>query len=266
MENLHFLKLGGSLITDKSKPHSPRLDVLARLAAEIASARRSRPGLKLLVGHGSGSFGHVPARRYGTRQGVHTPQEWQGFVEVWKEAAALNHLVVEALFTAGLPVIALPASASLVASHGKVAAWELTPISSALQAGLVPVIYGDVIFDRGRGGTIFSTEDLFKILAPQLHPRFLLLAGLEDGVWADFPGRTQLVTHITPHNIQSVSQALGGSASVDVTGGMEGKVRQMVSLVEENPGLDVLIFSGEKPGNVEQALLGQVIGTLIRNE
>ena len=85
-------------------------------------------------------------------------------------------------------------------------------------------------------------------------------------MWSDFPGRTQLITHITPHNIQSVSQALGGSASVDVTGGMEGKVRQMVSLVEENPGLDVLIFSGEKPGNVEQALLGQVIGTIIQNE
>jgi isopentenyl phosphate kinase len=263
MENLQFLKLGGSLITDKSLPHTPRLEVLSRLAYEIAAARRSNLAMKLLVGHGSGSFGHVPAQRYNTRQGVRTPEEWQGFVEVWKEASALNHIVVEALHAAGLPAIALPASASLVAKDGKASAWNLMPLTSALQAGLVPVIYGDVIFDQMRGGTIFSTEDLFRFLAPQLGPQRLLLAGLEEGVWADFPRRTQFVEYITPQNVQSVAQALGGSASVDVTGGMESKVRQMMNLVEEIPGLEVLIFSGEKPGNVIQALCGAQIGTRI---
>ena len=94
---LTLLKLGGSLITDKNRPHTPRLEVLARLAEEIAAARRQRPGLRLLLGHGSGSFGHVPAQKYGTCQGVHSADEWQGFVEVWHQAAALNRLVMEAL-------------------------------------------------------------------------------------------------------------------------------------------------------------------------
>lgn len=266
MDNLQFLKLGGSLITDKSLPHSPRLEVLSRLAYEIAAARQSDPGLKLIVGHGSGSFGHIPARRHGTRKGVRTPEEWQGFAEVWKEAAALNHIVVEALYVAGLPVIALPASASLVAEDGKALSWNLIPLTSALKAGLVPVIYGDVIFDQVRGGTIFSTEDLFMFLASQLHPQRLLLAGLENGVWADFPKRTQLINQITPQNIDAISPSLGRSNSVDVTGGMESKVRQMLSLVEENPGLEVLIFSGEIPGNILQALSGSGTGTRIENK
>jgi isopentenyl phosphate kinase len=55
---LVFLKLGGSLITDKDTPRSPRRDVLARLAAEILYAHRQRPQMQLVIGHGSGSFGH----------------------------------------------------------------------------------------------------------------------------------------------------------------------------------------------------------------
>jgi Predicted archaeal kinase len=107
----------------------------------------------LLIGHGAGSFGHVPAKKYGTRQGVHTPQEWLGFAEVWKEAAALNRLTTDALLAAGLPVVSFSPCASVTARDGKVEVWELYPIRSALEAGLVPLVFGDVIFDRQRGGS-----------------------------------------------------------------------------------------------------------------
>ena len=69
---LVFLKLGGSLITVKDQPHTPRLDVIERLAQEIAAARSADPGLQILLGHGSGSYGHVPASQFHTRQGVKT--------------------------------------------------------------------------------------------------------------------------------------------------------------------------------------------------
>lgn len=68
--NLVFLKLGGSLITDKTRPRTVRLDTLKRLCAEIASARKHDPNLQLLLGHGSGSFGHVAAKKYKTREGL----------------------------------------------------------------------------------------------------------------------------------------------------------------------------------------------------
>src|SRR5574341_801580 len=112
---LYFLKLGGSLITDKTKPRALRMDVLDRLSAEVAAACSQNPALHLVVGNGAGSFGHIPARRYGTRQGVHTPKDWAGFAEVWHEAAALNRLVTDALHAAGLPAVAFPPSASVTA-------------------------------------------------------------------------------------------------------------------------------------------------------
>lgn len=260
---LQLLKLGGSLITVKSQPRTPRLDVLARLAEEIAIIWRQHPGFRLIVGHGAGSFAHVPAKKYGTRQGVHTPDEWLGFADVWWEASALNRLVMEALHQAGLPVIALSPSASVIAQGGQVERWDLTPLKSALEAGLLPVVYGDVIFDTLHGGTILSTEDLFSHLARQLRPNRLLLAGIETGVWADYPANTRLVTEISPHNLGDVAPALEGSSATDVTGGMASKVQEMLSLVQEIPGLEVIIFSGERPGLVQEVLCGAQAGTVL---
>ncbi len=261
---LQFLKLGGSLITVKQQPHTPRSGVIARLAGEIAEACAQNPDLRLVLGHGSGSFGHVPAERYGTRQGVDGSQGWRGFVEVWREAAALNHLVIATLHSAGLPAIAFPPSALVTARHGQVEAWDLSPLRAALGAGLLPVVYGDVVFDTRRGGTILSTENLFAYLALHLRPSRLLLAGLQPGVWADYPACTRLVSQITPDDLGEIAGALDGSAATDVTGGMASKVTEMLALVQRSPGLEALIFSGEQPGAVREVLGGAALGTLIR--
>lgn len=263
--DLVFLKLGGSLITDKDTQRAPLLDVLARLAGEIAESRRKRPQLQLVIGHGSGSFGHIPGRRYGTRQGVRSEQEWMGFAEVWKEARALNQLVIEALAAAGLPVIAFPPSAAVIARDGHPLRWDLHPMQAALDAGLLPLVNGDTVFDEQRGGTILSTEDLFIYLARLLHPGRVLLAGREEGVWADYPACTRLIPEITPENYLAVAAQITGSASVDVTGGMIEKVRTMLDLAGDLPGFEARIFSGLKPGLVKQALLGARPGTGIRS-
>jgi isopentenyl phosphate kinase len=263
---LYFLKLGGSLITDKHTPHTPRLDVLTRLAGEIAGALRQNPGLHLLIGHGSGSFGHVPARKYGTRSGVHSDTDWVGFAEVWKEAHTLNQMVVEALESANLPVIAFPPSSAIITQERQITHWNIAPLWQAMDHHLVPVINGDVIFDSRLGGTILSTEDLFYYLTSIFKPDRILLAGNEDGVWEDFPRRTKLIPSITPSNFPILADRLGGSTAVDVTGGMAHKVSSMLQLVEQNPDLKIQIFSGEVQNNLYRALMDESIGTLIQDK
>ena len=100
-------------------------------------------------------------------------------------------------------------------------------------------------------------------LARQLHPRRILLAGIDAGVWADFPACTQLIPEITPQNWEVVAASLGGSAATDVTGGMQSKVRAMLALAAEIPGLEISIFSGDQPGNLVAALRGASLGTRI---
>lgn len=263
-ENLQLLKLGGSLITDKAQPHAARSEVMRKLAGEISAALEDAPALRLILGHGSGSFGHVVGRRYGTRDGVRTAQEWRGFQEVWWEARALNVRFMEILHKIGLPTMVFPASAGAMADNGRVMDWTLDPIRSALKAGLLPVVYGDAVFDRTRGGTILSTEDLFDYLARQLRPRRILLAGLEPGVWDDYPERTGIIPEITSANFAEVLPGIKEADAVDVTGGMASKVAQSMKLVDSIAGLEVLIFSGEESGSLRRALSGQKVGTAIR--
>ena len=258
-----LLKLGGSLITVKEQAYTPRLEVLRRLAGEIAEARLADHDLQIVLGHGSGSFGHVPASRYHTREGVNTGQEWSGFVEVWRQADALNRLVMQALEEAGLPALRFSPLAMVTARNARVESWELDNLLQALARGLLPVIHGDVVFDRELGGTILSTEDLFAHLVEHIAPNQLLLAGIEPGVWGDFPACTRMLEEITPTSMSDIEAGLGGSAATDVTGGMADKVRQVMALVQAVPGLEGVIFSGETPGSLRRALLGEHLGTKI---
>jgi isopentenyl phosphate kinase len=194
---------------------------------------------------------------------VRTAEEWSGFAEVWYQASELNRHVMSALTLAGITAVAFAPVASVLARDGKVARWDLEPLRRALKVGILPVVYGDVVFDEVRGGTILSTEDLFDHLARELSPKRILLAGLEQGVWADFPARKGIVSKITPGTYGGIKQRVGSGLGEDVTGGMESKVGLMLELVQSTPGLTAQIFSGEKQGNLSKALEGETVGTLI---
>jgi isopentenyl phosphate kinase len=277
-QELVFVKLGGSVITDKERPETARPEVIERLAGEVACALAAQPdpplpsgqGLRLLLGHGSGSFGHVFARRYGTRQGVRTAADWQGFAEVAAAAARLNRIVTDAFLGAGVPVWSLQPSASAWCHGGELVSLAALPVERALVKGLVPMLYGDVALDSLLGGTIVSTEQIFAFLARRLRPARLVLVGAVDGVFERDPLRdptARPVPEISAANWEEVRAVLGGSHATDVTGGMLAKVEEMVGLVRELPGLTVHLISGERPGALETVLrrpaeaLG---GTLIR--
>jgi isopentenyl phosphate kinase len=273
MDELVFLKLGGSIITDKSRPYTARFDKLAELADEISSTLTARPQLRLVLGHGSGSFGHYAAKEhlapfpYSTAQTngrrSQNKEYWRGFAEVWYRASQLNRHVMEALHAAKVSAISVAPSASAKAADGMIIDWDLAPLMSALAAGLVPVIYGDIVFDASRGAAVLSTEVLMCYLAHHIAPHRILLAGLESGVWDDFPARQQRLEKVTPAMYEGMLNKIGGSQGTDVTGGMKSKVEQMLQLTTEIPEVSVQIFSGEEKGNLRRVLAGEQLGTLI---
>jgi isopentenyl phosphate kinase len=259
MSELVFVKLGGSVITDKTQPEVARPDVIERLAREIGSARALRPGLRLVLGHGSGSFGHVAANRYKTHTGVYTTEDWQGFAQVAAVAARLNRIVADLFLAAGVPVWSLQPSASARCRGGELVALETGPVERALARELVPLVFGDVALDDLQGGTIVSTEQIFAFLARRLHPRRVILASVVDGVFDQDPLReptARQVPEISSRNWDEVRSVLGGSHATDVTGGMLAKVEEMVELVRDVPGLVVQILSGERIDALKTALLG----------
>lgn len=257
-----FLKLGGSLITDKGQPYTARHEVIARLADEVHQALDATPDLRLLIGHGSGSYGHWAAKPYGTRQGVYTPTQWRGYAEVAVAAARLNRIVTDAMSEAGVPVFSVQPSTSVRCHDGTLVYLDTHPLHAALAHGLIPLIYGDVALDNARGGTIISTEDIFTFLVDELPPARVLLLGEVDGVLGS---DGVVIPTITPDSFPGLRNVLAGSTGVDVTGGMADKVARMVELVQRHPAIQVHIFSGTEPGLLAQTLLDPTlhVGTLI---
>ena len=267
-----FLKLGGSLITDKTQENSVRWDVLKRLAQEIAQSKiiNRQSAIPLLIGHGSGSFGHTAARKYGTRAGVHDAAGWRGFAQVSVAALRLNRMVADALHEAGVPVVSVAPSASLICADGVIQHMSTVLIQTSLAQGLLPLVMGDVAIDTVRGGTIVSTEEVFAYLAQHLPVQRILLAGETAGVYARFESQrsddSAILEKITPANWDAIRAGIGGSRGADVTGGMASKVRDMLTLVQAHPHLSIQIFSGLMPGHVTRALAGEMMGTAIVSE
>lgn len=271
MAELILIKWGGSLITDKHRPLTARHTLIQRLAHELAQAHQARPDLHIILGHGSGSFGHATAAQYGTRRGVHSPEAWFGFAHVAHIAARLNRIVVEALLDAGIPAISIQPSALITARDGELLHFPLHPVENALAAGLLPVLYGDVAFDETWGGTIISTEQLLIHLAHRLPTSTrLLILGEVDGVYDRDPHHhpdARPIPTITPTDLPNLASSLGGSHGTDVTGGMRDKVQRLTSLVEQRPEIDIRIFSGLTPNALFTALTDPhaLLGTRIHN-
>jgi isopentenyl phosphate kinase len=258
--NLAFVKIGGSLLTDKTTQNTFRPAAAAAVAADLRAALAADPSLRVLVGHGGGSFGHFAAKHHNIAAGVHTPAAWQGFAQVNQAMTTLTHLLLDTFAQHHIAALHLQPSASASARDGMLQSLAISPIAKGLHNQLVPIVYGDVVFDTVRGGTIISTEQLFFYLAQHLPVRRILLLGEVAGVY-DADGA--VIPEITPHNFSAIEHALGGSRGVDVTGGMETKVRDMLSLAVQHPALHIRIIDGRQPDLLRQAFGGAPIGTLI---
>lgn len=264
---LIFLKLGGSLITDKRQSESFRPDVVKRIAKEIAQARSAYPDLKLVLGTGAGSFGHIPAKRYGTRNGVRTRDEWYGFAKTADAASRLNRLVAGTLLDADVPVWTIQPGAIIRCCNGRIVSGSARIVSSALQRGLVPLLHGDVVLDDVRGGTIASTEEVFAWLIGELLNQLpeepvwqlkrIVLAGEVDGIYSSDPLRVpnaKRFNQIAAAEVRALGIDLGSSNGIDVTGGMNTKVTQGLQLVEKHPSVSVIVCSGMVSGNIYEVL------------
>lgn len=257
MSSLVFLKLGGSAITDKTREAAAKPDVIRGAARAVRAAMDETPSLQLVLGHGSGSFGHFSAIKWGFGQ----PDNWRAFAETGASAQRLNRLVTDIFLEEKVPVLSLQPSASARARDGVLHHFAYANLQTALEHGLVPLVYGDVAFDDAKQMTIVSTDALFAFLALLLRPRRIIHATAVGGVFTADPlihPDAALIPRITPKSFQALRATVGSAHGLDVTGGMLDKLRKSVALVEQVPGLEVQIISCEPPA-IYAAVRGELV-------
>jgi len=255
------VKLGGSVITDKSKPMTPNRGEIDRLVREIALAHVDR----LVVVHGGGSFGHPVAQRYGIKDGLKEPGQLLGFSMTRQAMVALNQIIVEALIKEKVPSVGVPPSAIAVTRDGRIQFLRWSLLRRMLGLGLMPVLYGDAVLDTKLGFTILSGDQLAARLALALGSKLAVFGVDVDGLYTSDPKvdpNARLLETVGPRRLKTMLSAMGGSLASDVTGGMKGKMRESLPLVRK--GIRVQIVNACVPGNLYKALVGErVWGTVL---
>lgn len=252
-----FLKLGGSLLTDKTAREVLRVNRMESVCSQIATALDTRPALKLVLGIGSGSFGHFPALQYGLAAGAKHADAWMGAAITADSAARLVRHVTGCLIKAGVKAWSCQPGSAWMAQGRRVHDGPADVLARALACGLVPVVHGDVMLDLEQQVCIASTEEIFRFLAPSLRPNRILLAGEVPGIMAGPAERWQgakPIPLLQPGRGGALPMLPGASRGVDVTGGMHAKLQLCLEMVEACPGVQVHIFDGRPPGAVRAIL------------
>ncbi|WP_396612259.1 isopentenyl phosphate kinase [Haloferax sp. S1W] len=247
--SLVVLKLGGSVVTDKDEPETVDDEGLASAADAVASLAESG---QVVVVHGGGSFGHHHAADHGVSSdsGTHDARGIRAIHDAMKD---LNDAVLDALADRGVAALPVhPLSAGAREADGSLSL-SLTAADAMLDEGFVPVLHGDVIAHAEKGATIVSGDDLVVSLASGLDADRVGLCSTVPGV-LDTEG--DVIPEITA--FEDAADALGGSDSTDVTGGMAAKVRKLLAL-----GAPAHIFG---PEGLSAFVAGESPGTVVRGE
>jgi len=232
MSDRILLKLGGSVITDKRADCAINQTQLGAVAHEIAGA----PGHDMLIVHGAGSCGHPEAQRYQLDKGA-VAGGAEGIYVTNRAVSSLNDAVVHALREAGVPSIGIHPLHAGIADRGRLVAFECRHLERMLVLGMVPVIHGDVVMDLTDGACIVSGDQLVRYFAVALHCSRVGLAtdvpGVLDGgcVIPEISRKTASALHV------------GNSSHTDVTGGMKGKIDELLGLADAGIGSDIFHVS-----------------------
>lgn len=246
-----ILKLGGSVITDKAADQGViRETDLLRIAKEVSGYRG-----KMIVVHGAGSFGHTYAKKYGLDRGF----DPKGVIVTHESVKKLASRVVDALNEYGIRAIAVHPMGCTVCRNGRIESMYLDNIKLMLENGFVPVLHGDVVMDLELGACVLSGDQIVPYLAKELKIARLGLGSAEEGV-LDKNGKP--VPEITPETFENFKHYIRGSESTDVTGGMLGKVQELLEL-SKTSCITSHIFNAGKENNIYRFLDGESIGTKI---
>jgi isopentenyl phosphate kinase len=255
------VKLGGSLVTDKASAEL-RVDeaLVERLAGELVEAG-TRP---LVLVHGAGSYGHRIVAQTGIHRGLSGAASLLAMGETQRLQHELDNRIAAILLAAGLPVMPVQASASAVMDAGVLRRMDVVAVRKMMEQGQIPLLYGVPAVDTVQGCSILSGDQIAPYLALHLGIPQLIHVTDVDGVFDADPAvapEANRIDRVDRHNWDRVRVRLSGSAAVDVTGGMAGKVESL--LVWARQGLSSRIVGGRVPGRLTQALQGHDVGTLV---
>jgi isopentenyl phosphate kinase len=244
-----LIKLGGSVITDKTSYKQFRKDVVSRLCREIKDS-----GKDVIIVHGAGSFGHVLAKEFELQKGHIRDDQVDAFAKVSRDVRELNGLIISELIEAGIPAASIPTGSCFVMDNGRLLI-DPDVLRRYVGLGLVPVMFGDVVMDLKKGFGICSGDEIMRCLSDIFSPEAVIFVSDIDGLYDRDPKVSKdakLITDVDERTLNSIPKEMTVD---DVTGGVHAKMSTMLEMCSD--GRDCILVNGTVDGRLRSLLEGQ---------
>jgi isopentenyl-diphosphate delta-isomerase len=272
VKDIVIIKFGGSVITDKSIPFSIKKEVISNLTNQIARYYHEQSNPIIIV-HGGGSFGHPLARQYMISKGYKPdiPDQIIGLTKTHHAMEQLNQIIRDSLVTQSLPVLSFPPVDSFSRENFEnIVFSSQKSLLSALELKIIPIFYGDIVFDQSNTFGILSGDQIIQFLCknvPNLskdHYRIgkVIFCFDKDGILKfDSNKQVLVIKTITVQEFSSIP-VINSEGQIDVTGSLVGKLDEIKKIVEF--GIPITLLNGHAPDRLFQELNGKIpLGTRI---
>jgi isopentenyl phosphate kinase len=232
-----LIKLGGSIITNKEKPLSPRRKSIDKIVHALKKIDEP-----IIVVHGGGSYGHYWSVKYN----MHTkPANYNkhGVSVVKNSMVELNKIILDSFLKNKLNPYCLPPTDFIFGNKPIIK--KVKEIEKIAKTNLIPITFGDALWFGKKKSYILSGDKIMSILANILKPRLCVFVLDVDGLYSD-PKTKKLI-----HELKG-EKPLIIKSSKDVTGGMKRKVDEATKISKN--GMNVFFVNGNKPERIVDAI------------
>ncbi len=243
-----LIKLGGSIITNKGKPLSPRKKTIDNILKEIGKIKEP-----VIIVHGGGSYGHYWSVKYDmhTKPAKTNPK---GVAIVKNSMVELNKIILDSAVKNRINSYCLPPTDFM--NGNKAIKSKILTINDISKSGLTPITFGDALWFGQKKSYILSGDVIMTTIGKILKPRLSLFVLDVDGIYSD------LKTKRLIHDFKKEKPEIKNN-KMDVTGGMTRKITEANNMAKA--GLKIFFVNGNKPKRITDAISGKRFeGTLFR--
>ncbi len=262
-KKLTIIKLGGALLTDKSTPYTSNDSTIKEVAREIKECIDSGLIEDLIIVHGVGSFGHPPVLEHKLHHGFQGTHQLIPLSQTQLNVNKFRIFLTNELIDVGIPVNLLHSSSIFASEKMKISDFFLESIKGFLSLGMVPLIGGDMIFDKKMGFCVGSGDQISTLLSKELLADKMIFATDVSGIHEKDPKLvpdSPIIKNLNVKDLEEVINNMDNSILKDASGAMKGKLKSLMVLKEQIlKGFEISIISMKSYGNLISLLKGNLI-------
>ena len=227
INEIDIIKIGGSVITDKSYYLKLREEELVKICQQLRAWKNP-----YIIVHGAGSFGHIVAQDYSINDGFTDKSQLEGIIKIRQDMSFLTQKIVSCLVNQDVKAMSFQTSAlTYIKTHQDEYFWF--PVEKALSFGITPVLSGDIIFTEETGFTILSGDHIINHLVQYFNVNQVVFLTSVDGLFEETTDSTndKLVNSIKYGDFDSIHIKDMKSDITDVTGSMRGKLTEIGKMI-----------------------------------